>query len=89
MSTHPHRTRYARLFSDGGLIVMPAGMDFVAARKEMIGEDEDTEMLEVEVTVIRTHGHPHLKEVTDRHVRCPTCGEDIYVEETKDGEILT
>lgn len=89
MSKPPTRTRYARLYSDGSLNVMPAGADFIASRKEMCGEDPDTEMIEIEITVVRTHGRPHLREVTDRHIRCPTCGEEIYVEETSDGEIST
>jgi hypothetical protein len=81
------RTRYACLFSDGGLIVMPAGMSFDAARREMMGEDDTTEMLEVEIAVLRSHGRPHVKAVASRHICCPTCGENIYVEENQDGEL--
>ena len=86
--TSQRRTRYARLYSNGDLAVMRAGLTFDAARQEMCGQDLDVEMLEVEITVIRTHGRPHIKAVTDRHINCPTCGEEIYVEETADGEIV-
>lgn len=86
--TTSHRARFARLYGDGDMIIMPAGMAFDAARKEMCGEDPHVEMLEVEITVIRTHGRPHIRAMTDRHINCPTCGEEIHVEETADGEIV-
>ena len=68
---------------------MRAGLPFDEAKREMDGHDPDVEMLEVEVIVIRTHGRPHIKAVTNRSISCPTCGEEIYVEETADGEIVS
>ena len=83
------RARYARLWPDGEMAVMKAGLAYEDAREEMSREDPDVEMLEVEITVLRSHGRPQLNAVTSRCVHCPTCGENIYVEETTDGELIT
>ena len=87
----PHRTRFARLYSDGTMGVEQAGADFLTARQRLTEghDDPDVELLEIEIVVIRSHGRPRLRAVTDRHVTCPTCGEEIYVEETADGELIT
>lgn len=80
------RTRFARLYSDGGMGIMPAGTDFVEARRELIEshDDDDVELLEVEVTVIRSHGQPKLQVVREHSARCPCCGETVYVEVPSD-----
>lgn len=81
------RSRFARLYSDGALIVMPAGHDFITARAEFMasGEDDDVELLEVELTVIRSHGQPKLRLVQEHSARCPCCGETVFVEVPTDG----
>ena len=85
----PSRTRYARLWPDGEMTVMKAGMAFEDARETMLREDPDVEMLEIEVLVLRSHGRPQLRAVASRCVDCPTCGESIHVEETPDGEFVS
>lgn len=81
MTETARRTRFARLYSDGSIGVCSASRDFSGARAELIGssDDPDVELLEVEINVVRSHGKPKLREVTDRYVSCPTCGEEIYV----------
>lgn len=76
------RTRYARLYADGGIAVMPAGMSWEAARQELLdsSDDDDTELLEIEITVIRTHGRPKLRMIRTHSACCPTCGEVVEVE---------
>jgi hypothetical protein len=76
------RTRFARLWPDGGMSVEPAGMDFAEARERMrvAGDDDDVELLEIEITVIRTHGSPHVKAVGEHHATCPCCGEIVTIE---------
>lgn len=76
------RSRFAQLYADGALIVMPAGHDFITARKEFLAssDDDDVELLEVEITVIRSHGRPKLQAVTEHSARCPTCGDTVFVE---------
>ena len=75
-------TRYARLFSDGSMSLMPTGTDPIEARRELIEghEDDDVELLEVDITMVRSLGKPKLQAVKGKHVMCPTCGEDIWVE---------
>lgn len=76
------RTRYARLYADGGISVMPAGASWEDARRSLIdsSDDDDTELLEIEITVIRTHGRPKLRALRSHSVCCPTCGDVIRVE---------
>lgn len=76
------RTRFARLYSDGGMGLAPAGTEFVQARRELIesSDDPDVELLEVEVTVIRSHGLPKLHAIKEHRCTCPTCGETVYIE---------
>src|ERR1700748_2571626 len=82
------RTRFARLFPDGGLIVMPPGTDWFQARRELIEsyDDDNIEIIEIEITVVRSHGKPKLALVTEFPVSCPTCGEEFYVERECDGD---
>ena len=49
------RTRFARLFNGGGMIVEPANVDFLEARRSLMesADDDDVEILEVEITVVR------------------------------------
>lgn len=84
--TRQSRTRFARLYSDGGMIVLPVKYDFIEARRELLqdGDDDDVELLEVEVTVVRTHGRPKLQAVREHSARCPTCGDTVYVEVPSD-----
>lgn len=79
----PRRTRFARLYSDGTMGLERPGMDFLQARKLLCDghEDDETELLEVEITVIRTHGRPHIATVTEAWVECPTCGEHVHDDE--------
>jgi hypothetical protein len=81
------RTRFARLYEDGSLVVVPASRDFVAARGDLIAssDDDDTELLELEVTVIRTHGKPKLRAVREHSTTCPCCGEAVSVEVPANG----
>lgn len=76
------RTRYARLYADGGLGVMPAGASWEEARRNLLdsSDDDDTELLEIEITVIRTHGRPKLRVARSHSVCCPTCGDVVHVE---------
>lgn len=76
------RTRYARLYADGGIAVMPAGASWEEARRNLLdsSDDDDTELLEIEITVIRTHGRPKLRAASSYSACCPTCGETVFVE---------
>ena len=86
-TTRKRRTRFARLYQDGSMGVSPAADDFVTARADLIGSsDDDVELLEVEVNVIRSYGKPKLKTVHERSVTCPTCGEEIYIEQEVDNQ---
>ena len=80
--TPQRRTRFARYYQDGSLAVEPADVDFHAARRRLraASDDDDVEILEVEVTVIRTHGRPKMQAVTTHSARCPTCGDIVSVE---------
>lgn len=77
-------TRFARLFSDGSISIEPAGTGFLEARKILCDrrDDPDTELLEIEISVVRTHGSPHIALIDDTLITCPTCGESIH-----DGEV--
>ena len=76
------RTRFARVYPGGSMSVCPATYDFVDARDDLIGssDDQDVELLEVEINVIRTHGRPKMQTVTEIVITCPTCGEVIYAD---------
>lgn len=76
------RTRFARLYPDGSLGVDAGGVDFFDARRRLLGstDDDDTELLEIEVTVIRTHGRPKMQQVREHSAVCPTCGDTVYFE---------
>lgn len=75
------RTRFARLFDGGGMIVEPPNVDFLEARRSLLesADDDDVEILEVEITVVRSHGKPRLQVAREHSVTCPTCGEEIQV----------
>lgn len=80
------RTRFARVYSDGSISIEPAGLDFIDARNRLCAghDDDDVELLELEITVIRSHGYPKMRAVTEHSARCPTCGETVYVEVPSD-----
>ena len=75
------RTRFARLFDGGYMIVEPGNVDFLEARRSLLesADDDDVEILEVEITVVRSHGRPKLQVAREHLVTCPTCGEKIEV----------
>ena len=81
------RSRFARLWPDGSMSVEPAGIDFFQARERLRneGDDDEVELLEVEITVIRSHGKPKLHVVTEHSATCPCCGETVFVEVPTDG----
>ncbi len=76
------RSRFARLWPDGSMSVEPAGMDFFEARKRLRdgNDDDEVELLEIEVTVIRSHGRPKLRVATEHSATCPCCGETVFVQ---------
>lgn len=82
------RTRFARVYGDGSMGIEPAGLDLIEARKRLLdsSDDDDVTIMEVEVTVIRTHGQPKLTAVREHHVACPTCGEIVHVEVPTNGQ---
>jgi hypothetical protein len=61
---------------------MPAGASWEEARRNLLdsSDDDDTELLEIEITVIRTHGRPKLRAASSYSACCPTCGETVFVE---------
>lgn len=75
-------TRFARLYSDGGLGVEAAGVPYEEARRRLTGssDDDDVELLEIEITVVRNHGQPKIQLVRGTVVQCMTCGETMHVE---------
>lgn len=75
------KKRYARLYSDGALSVEQFGVDQAEARRRLcIDDDDDTELLEVEIVIVRSFGKPKLQVVKEHEAICPTCGEQFYVE---------
>lgn len=76
------RTRFARLYPDGSMGIERAGLDFETARRALRdgSDDDDVELLEVRITVIRTHGRPKLAAVRQLSCTCPTCGEIVSME---------
>lgn len=77
------RTRFARLYADGGLNVEPPEVDLETARKSFCdsSDDDDVEILEVEIVVVRRHGKPKLQAIRDTTCRCPTCGELVTIQQ--------
>jgi hypothetical protein len=64
----------------------PSGIDFLEARRRLCDghEDPDVELLEVEISVVRTHGHPHVALIDETWVTCPTCGERVHDDEASE-----
>ena len=79
------RSRFARLWPDGSMEVFPAGVDFQQARGRLTSGDKDVELLEIEIAVIRSHGMPMLRVVTEHSAVCPCCGEIVTIEAPRDG----
>jgi hypothetical protein len=75
--------RFARLYSDGSFGVDDGSADLDTARKRlgMSQDDGDTELVEVEIKVVETHGTPKLKVVKERCITCPTCSEEIFFDD--------
>lgn len=75
--------RFARLYGDGSLGVETPGLDLDDARKRLAGstDDDDTEIVEVELRIVASHGKPKIKMVRQRRVTCPTCAEKIWLDE--------
>lgn len=79
MSQKP--TRYARLYSDGSLGIERYGVDELKARESLcVSDDDDTQLLEVEIRIIRNLGKPKLQTVKDHEAECPVCGEVFYID---------
>ena len=78
--------RFARVFEDGSMGLERAGTDLIEARRRLCEghDDPDVELIEVQVTVIRTHGKPKLRVVGNVFVTCPTCGEEIHAAEAQE-----
>lgn len=74
-------TRFARRYSDGTLSIERPSTDFFTARRSLVDghDDDDVEILEVELRVVRSYGSPLQYQHQDRTVTCPTCGEEIRV----------
>lgn len=81
-TTQRRATRFARVYSDGSMMVSPADRDFDSARRDLLAsaDDDDVELLEVEITVVRTHGRPRLQAVRQHRCICPTCGETLELD---------
>ena len=79
------RTRFACLWEDGSMSVMPCDHDYARAARELIGGtgDDEIELVEVEVTVLRSFGRPRMR-LVQQHVECPTCGEHIAFDVEKE-----
>lgn len=80
--------RFARLYSDGSMNVDSGEVDLETA-KYRLGismDDSDTEIVEVEIKIVRNHGKPHLHVASERYVTCPTCSEHIAIEQTESEE---
>lgn len=79
--TTARRTRFARLYGDGSLNVSHGAQDLVEARRMLCdsADDDDVELVEVEVRVVRSHGRPKLRVVTQQSATCPCCGEVIWI----------
>ncbi len=75
--------RYARLYPDGSFNVDSGSTDLDTAIKRLSGstDDDETQIVEVDIKVIATHGAPKLKVVREKCITCPTCSEEIYIEE--------
>lgn len=82
MSDPQKPTRFARAWPDGTMSVESGGLDYIEARKRLVEshDDDDVELLEIIVTVVRNHGRPKLAAVREHCVMCPTCGETVCIE---------
>jgi hypothetical protein len=65
--------RFARRYSDGSFNVASDRQTKEEAIRAISGstDDDDTEIVEVEVEIVASHGRPKLKIV---HDTCPLCG---------------
>jgi len=77
--------RFARLYDDGSFNVDSGAVNLEDARRRLGDSDDDdeTEIVEVEITVIAHHGKKRLKVVKDDCIECPTCKEQIPLEGKK------
>lgn len=79
--------RFAQLYSDGSLNVSSEGDDLVRARNLLCdsSDDDDTELVEVEISVIRSYGQPKMKIVKEHSAICDLCHSTVYfnIEEPK------
>lgn len=84
MTNAPVRpTRFARVYGDGSIGVEPPSVDFFTARKRLVDgrDDQDIEIVEIEMKVVRTYGRPLEYQYSERTVGCPTCGEEIQIDD--------
>jgi hypothetical protein len=69
--------RYARLYSDGSYNVCPEGQNHDQAIRLLSGstDDDDTEIVLVDIIVVKRFGKPKLTVVADV---CPHCGRSDH-----------
>lgn len=81
--------RFALLYADGSINVYSGEADLETARKKLMHsyDDPDTELVEVDIKIMVSHGTPKLKLVKTACVTCPTCSEEIYFEENEEIQI--
>lgn len=74
--------RYARVYSDGSMGVCPDDRDLAQATKELSGstDDEDTELVQVDIRVVKMFGKPKMQLVTDYSAICPCCATEVFIE---------
>lgn len=60
--------RFARLYSDGSLNVSTEGESFERAKQLLSGstDDDDTQLVQVDVRIVRSFGQPKLRLVTGK-----------------------
>jgi hypothetical protein len=78
--------RFALLYSDGSLNVSSGGEDLENSRNKLMHsyDDPDTELVEVDIKIMVSHGTPKLKLVKTSCVVCPMCSEEIYFDDKEE-----
>ena len=74
--------RYAILYSDGSFNVSNEGADLIEARKRLcFNPEEEDELVQVEIKVIRTFSKPKLQIAKELSAICDTCHSTVYFEQ--------
>jgi hypothetical protein len=78
--------RFAALYLDGSLGVEVEGVDLISARKRLLGssDDDTTEIVEIELKVVKSHGTPKLQKVTEHSAICPMCKTEVFIDVPQD-----